>query len=364
MSKRRALASWAALGAGGIAVAAAGRRLWRETHAMELDGRVALITGASRGLGLALALELARHGVRLAICGRDEESLARARDALADAGAQVLATPCNVSDRMQVERMIEQVGTHFGRLDILINNAGSITVGPLEALLLEDFEQGMETIFWGGVYATLAALPGMLARGEGRIVNITSIGGKVSVPHLLAYSCAKFALVGFSEGLRAELARSRVGVVTVAPGLMRTGSPVNASFKGQHRAEYTWFALGDSLPFTSISAARAARQIVAAIRRGDPDVVLSPQAKLLAFAHALAPGVVVDVLGVVNRLLPRSGGIGQDALPGGESETPLTASFLNALGRRAAEIYHQHPPAGRREQQREALQRGSGVRGG
>jgi NAD(P)-dependent dehydrogenase (short-subunit alcohol dehydrogenase family) len=310
---------------------------------MELDGRVALITGASRGLGLALAQEFARQGVRLAICGRDEDSLAWARDTLADAGAQALAIPCNVSDRMQVEHLAEQVLAHYGRIDILVNNAGIITVGPLETLILEDFEQAMETTFWGGVYTTLAVLPHLLERGEGRVVNITSIGGKVSMPHLLAYSCAKFAMVGFSEGLRAEIAQHGVGVVTVAPGLMRTGSPVNASFKGRHQAEYTWFALGDSLPVSSISAARAACQIVAATRRGDPEVVLSSQAKLLSLAHGVVPGVVADALGIVNRWLPAPGGIGQDALSGDESETSLTRSFLNALGRRAEQAYHQHP---------------------
>ncbi len=342
MGKQFPLAGWAALGAGGVVAGTIGQRLWREAHAMELDGRVALITGASRGLGFALAQELARHGTRLAICGRDDDSLEGARDALANDSAQVLAIPCNVSDRMQVEYLVEQVLAQYGRIDVLINNASIITVGPLETMILEDFEQAMEINFWGGVYATLAVLPHMLGRGDGRIVNITSIGGKVSVPHLLPYSCAKFAMVGFSEGLRAELARSGIGVVTVVPGLMRTGSAVNASFKGQHQAEYTWFALGDSLPLTAMSAGRAARQIVAATRRGDAEVVLSPQAKLLALAHGIAPGLVAEALGVVNRLLPRPGGIGQDALTGGESETALTASFLTTLGRRAEQLYHQH----------------------
>src|SRR6185503_4123757 len=120
-----------------------------------------------------------------------------------------------------------------------------------------------------------AVLPEMRARREGRIVNITSIGGKISVPHLLPYSASKFALVGLSEGLRAELAKDGIVVTTICPGLMRTGSPRNATFKGQHRAEYAWFSIGDSLPVTAMSADRAARQILTACKRGEAEVVLS-----------------------------------------------------------------------------------------
>src|SRR5204863_2590958 len=125
------------------------------------------------------------------------------------------------------------------------------------------------------VHTTLDVMPDMRARREGRIVNISSIGGKVSVPHLLPYSASKFALVGLSEGLRAELAKDGIVVTTVCPGLMRTGSPRNAQFKGQHRAEYAWFTLSDSMPFFSQSAERAARQILSACRHGEAEVVLS-----------------------------------------------------------------------------------------
>jgi NAD(P)-dependent dehydrogenase (short-subunit alcohol dehydrogenase family) len=338
------LATWTALGAAGLGAIALGRALWRRSRAIELDGRVVLITGGSRGLGLALAREFAKEGARLALCARDEDYLEWARKELTAAGTETLIVPCDIRDRMSVEQMIEQVLTEYGRIDVLVNNAGIITVGPVETLILEDFEQAMETIFWGGVYASLAVLPHMLARGEGRIVNITSIGGKVSVPHLLPYSAAKFAMVGFSEGLRAEVAQHGVSVVTVAPGLMRTGSPVNATFKGQHRAEYAWFSLGDNLPLTSITAEGAAQRIVAATRRGDPDVTLSPQAKLLATAHGVLPGLTSDLLGVVNRFLPKPGGIGQDERSGGASESTLSGSFLNTLGRRAELLYHQRLP--------------------
>ena len=131
----------------------------------------------------------------------------------------------------------------------------------------------MATNFWGMLYPTLALLPEMRARRSGRIVNITSIGGKLGIPHLLPYSASKFAAVGFSQGLRAELAGDGIKVVTVCPGLMRTGSPRNAIFRGQHRSEYAWFSISDALPGLSISAESAARRIVAACRRGDAEVL-------------------------------------------------------------------------------------------
>ena len=161
----------------------------------------------------------------------------------------------------------------------------------------------MAIIFWGAVYPTLEVLPQMRARRAGRIVTITSIGGKVSVPHLLPYSAAKFAVTGFSEGLRAELARSGIAVVTVVPWLMRTGSHLNAEFKGQHRREFGWFSLGATLPGVSISAEKAARQIVGAIERGDAELILGWQASLVARVHGLMPGLTADVLGVVNQQL-------------------------------------------------------------
>ncbi len=217
---------WAGVGLGlaaGLATALRPRPEW------ELGGQVAVITGGSRGLGLLLARELGRHGCQLAICARDEAELARARADLESRGMTVHTVRCNVAERAEVERFIAEVVRRFGGIDLLVNNAGTIKVGPVELMTVGDFEDAMRVNFWGMVYPTLSALPIMRAQGGGRIVNITSIGGKVSVPHLLPYNCAKFAAVAFSEGLRAELARDGITVVTVVPGLMRTrGDPLGA----------------------------------------------------------------------------------------------------------------------------------------
>jgi NAD(P)-dependent dehydrogenase (short-subunit alcohol dehydrogenase family) len=323
-----------AAGVGALLAARAVTRRWRE---YDFKGKTVLITGGSRGLGLVLAREFAKEGARLAICARDSVELDRARADLQSRGASVLAVPCDVTDRAQVSEMVKMVREQFGRIDVLVNNAGVIQVGPVEVMTLEDYEEAMKVHFWGPLYTMLAVLPEMRARRGGRIVNISSIGGKISVPHLVPYSASKFALVGLSEGLRAELQKDGVVVTTVCPGLMRTGSPRNATFKGQHRAEYAWFSISDALPVTSMSAERAASQIIAACQRGDAEVVLSVQAQLAVKFHGLFPGLTADMLGLVNRLLPGPGGIGRKRAKGKDSQSSLSPSLLTSLSDQAAQ---------------------------
>lgn len=330
------------LAAAGIGLGVAGRALWRQMRAIDVRGQVVVITGSSRGLGFALAQEFARQGARLVLCARNERDLHVAREAIADLGAEVLAVPCDVRDRAQAERLIDEATARFGQVDVLVNNAGTIMVGPLESQKLEDFEEAMGTMFWSTVYTSLAVLPQMRIRKRGRIVNITSLGGKVSIPHLLSYCSAKFAAVGFSEGLHAELAKDGIRVVTVVPGLMRTGSHVNAIFKGRHREEYTWFSLGASSPPVAISARRAARQIVQATRRGDAEAILGLSAQVVARLHGLFPGIPSQTLGLVNRLLPAADGTGQERRLGRDSETRVTQSPLTYFGKRAAQKYQPH----------------------
>ncbi len=317
---------------------------WRfaRRKAVDMHGQVVLITGSSRGLGLALAEEYALQGARLVLSARDEQELERARQHLADQGAEVLAILCDMTQREQVQHLVEQVTTHYGRVDILVNNAGIITVGPFLAQTLNDFEESMNVLFWGPVYSTFAVLPQMLERKSGTIVNISSIGGKVSVPHLLPYSSAKFALTGFSEGLHAELVKEGIHVVTVTPGLMRTGSPVNALFKGKHHAEYTWFSIADSLPLLSMSAKKAAQHIVRATQSHKVEITLTLSAKMLALVHGVMPQLTINILSIVNRLLPKAGQAeGFDRRTGKESETPLSQSFLTTLGKKAAQTYNE-----------------------
>ena len=312
------------------------RQFVRARRSIQLRGRTALITGGSRGLGLVLARELAGRGVRLALCARDADELERARRQLADRGAEVIAVPCDVTSKEDVEAMVQLVLDRFGRIDILINNAGIIQVGPFEVMTIGDYEQALRTHFWAPLYTTLAVLPGMRDRGAGRIVNVSSIGGKISVPHLLPYDISKFALTGFSEGLRAELSKDGVYVTTVIPGLMRTGSPRNARFKGQHRAEYAWFSISDSLPLLSTSAEAAARRIVEACQHGDAEVILTLPAQVAVRFNGLFPGLTADLLGVANLILPGPGGIGARTASGRESMSAMSPSWVTTLTEQAA----------------------------
>ncbi len=346
MSKGKKQALWWA--AAGVGALLAGRALLRRARYLDLRGKTVLVTGGSRGLGLILARQLAAEGAQVAICARDPDELERARADLAQRGAVVHAAPCDVMDRDQVEAMVQGVVNRFGPIDVLINNAGVIEVGPMELMNLADYDEAMRTHFWGPLYTTLAVLPEMRRRGTGRIVNISSIGGKISVPHLLPYDASKFALTGFSEGLRAELLKDGILVTTVCPGLMRTGSPPNADFKGQHRAEYTWFSLGDALPFASMSADRAARQILAACRRGDAEVILSLPAQAAARFHGVFPGLTADLLGLVNWLLPGPGGIGAARAKGKDSGSALSPSPLTVLSDRASVRNNEAPEAAAR----------------
>jgi NAD(P)-dependent dehydrogenase (short-subunit alcohol dehydrogenase family) len=312
------------------------RAIVRRVTAYDLHGKVVLITGGSRGLGLVMARQLLDRGAKVAICARDPDELARARADLLTHGRDVLAIPCDITDPVQVRILVGRVHARLGPIDVLVNNAGIIQVGPMALMTVGDYETAMATHFWGPLYTTLEVLPGMRRRGEGRIVNVTSIGGKIAAPHLLPYTASKFALVGLSEGMRTELAQDGVIVTTVVPGLMRTGSPPNAMFKGQHRAEYAWFAITDSLPITSMRVERAARRILAAIRRGETEVVLSVQAKLAAKLHAIAPAFTQRLLGLVNRLLPGPGGIGTASARGRDSRSPALPPLLTRATDRAA----------------------------
>jgi short-subunit dehydrogenase len=336
-SHQKSSSSW--LWLAGLSAAAIATSVWRNRRgSYTLAGRTVLITGGSRGLGLVLARRAVAEGARVAICARDEQELARAqRDLLryGGTGAQVLALARDLTNAQEVESLVQEVEQKLGGIDVLVNNAGVIVGGPLENLDTRDFEEAMNTHFWAPFHTMQAVLPGMKQRGEGRIVNISSLGGKVAIPHLSAYSASKFALVGLSEGFRAELNQYGIYVTTVCPGLLRTGSAENADVKGQHEKEYAWFAIADALPGFTMSAEQAARRIWNAMRRGDAELILSLPAKLLAGFHGLAPGTTTDVLAWVNRALPATGesAAANERRKGYEVETPLTKSFLTKLNR-------------------------------
>jgi NAD(P)-dependent dehydrogenase (short-subunit alcohol dehydrogenase family) len=313
---------------------------WRRRTDYDFATKSVVITGGSRGLGLVMARELADEGARLTLIARDGDELARAADDIRTRQpfADVLPIVADVRRRYDAERAIAEAFERFGRIDVLINNAGIIQVGPVDHMKLSDYDDAMNTHFWGPLFMTLAALPHMRRLGEGRIVNISSIGGRIGLPHLVPYAASKFALSGLSESLRYELARENITVTTVCPGLMRTGSPLNATMKGRHPREYAWFAISDSLPLTAIDVERAARQIVAACRRGDAELVITVQAKIAILARTVAPELFAAGMAMINRLLPPpTGPEGDPARLGRDSESEWAPSTLTGPTYKAAE---------------------------
>jgi short-subunit dehydrogenase len=319
----------------------------------ELKGKVVLVTGGSRGLGYAIARELALSGARLALTSRHADELERARARLVTSGcaapADVWVYPCDVSLEPTVREMVAAASAHFGRIDVLVNDAGVIMVGPLESQTLDSFHQAMNVNFFGALHATMAVLPQMLQRGEGAIVNISSIGGKVAFPHLLPYVASKFAITGWSQGLRAELAGKGIRVTTVCPGIMRTGSHIQARFTGDQEQEYRWFAAAASLPGTATSATRAARKIVRALAAGLAEISIGLQAIVAARLSNVAPELTASLLSLANASLPSPPNEGDpdfwqaDQSTSGKAFRGSLPSVVEQFGSRLIERYNQEP---------------------
>ncbi len=320
-------------------------RIWsKKRREFDLDDKVVLISGGSRGLGLVLARQFAAENARIAICSRDSAELQRAKEDLETRGAEVFAAVCDVRNQDTVESFVESVVGHFGRIDVLVNNAGVIQVAPLENQTRADYEEAMDIHFWGAFCMMQAVVPQMKKQGAGRIANISSVGGKIAIPHLAPYCASKFALVGLSNAMRGELVQDNIFVTTVCPGLMRTGSHVNATFKGKNKSEFAWFSVGNASPLASVSAESAAAQIIKAVKNGDAELIISIQAEILAKMNALFPELTADILGIANRLLPSAGGIGEKRASGLESASSAAPSFLTAKIDAASEANNELKP--------------------
>ncbi len=335
---------WKTLGAIAAAGAWVGRQVTRPRYA--LRGKVVLLTGGSRGLGLELARVFARRGARLALLARDDEELARARDELRAGGAEVEIFGCDVRFQDQVQRTVREVLERFGRVDVLINNAGIIQVGPRgdDARLRLPGGDGY-ALLRTAVPGRRRCCPGCGERREGRIVNISSVGGKVPTPHLLPYVASKFALVGWSEGLHAELRQDGIVVTTVCPGLMRTGSPRHVAVKGRSPGRVRLVQGARLAPLRLDERRGRRRGPSSAVSSSGRPSSSSPGARGPGpGSTGLAPGLLSELLAVGARLLPRARSPEDfERWSGAESESALTRSFVTGLTQRAEVENNERP---------------------
>ena len=210
--------------------------------------------------------------------------------------------------------------------------AGVIQTAPVESLVLHEFEDAMDTMAWGPIHAAMTVLPHMRRRGHGRIGTVTSVGGMVSPPHLLPYATAKFAAVGFSDGLAAALSGTGVTATTIVPGLMRTGRSRARAFRRRPRGRVRVVRPAASLPLLSIDADRAARRIVDAVLAGRPMVVLTPLAWVGIRVRGLAPATTTRVMGLMGRLLPSAPARGgAHTVDGAEARRRLGSPLVDRL---------------------------------
>jgi short-subunit dehydrogenase len=279
---------------------------------------VIVITGGSRGLGLAIATRFAQTPVRLVLASRNLAELQQAQETLLAKYAHLRPedfhlVAADLAKPEECQRLVSEAIERYGRIDVLVNNAAIIDVGPVESQTLEIFEQTMQINFFAALYTTWAALPHMRKQtplaGTRRasIVNIASIGGKIAVPHMLPYSAAKFALVGFSEGLHAELRHKGIRVTTVCPGLMRTGGEDHAKIVGDVEFERRWFMFAANTPGIAVTAKYAANNIFHAVAAGRAEITISPQAWLAARFGGVFPETLQYLNAFTNEhILPKA----------------------------------------------------------
>ena len=236
--------------------------------------KVAIVTGASSGIGRATALALAQEGACVALAARRVSALRELGDEIQKLGSKTLVLPTDVTQGKQVEAMVQRVLAQWGRVDILIANAGKYIRGPIVDLDPADLQRSFDINYFGGVYCIKAVLPPMLAQKTGHILAVTSMDGKVGLPPDAPYVSAKFALTGFLEVLRQEVSDHGITVTNVLPGRVDTVMIKDLRF--------SWVS-------PKISPESVARAVVNAIRKRKPIVIVPPQAKLLYYINVFAP---------------------------------------------------------------------------
>jgi len=257
-----------------------------------------IITGASSGIGKAMAVELAtKYQARLVLNARSEEQLQNTCQAVEEAGGKAVKVVGDVSDKSVTDAMVNTCLESFGGVDVLVNNAGLATPGTIMKLTVEDWERVFAVNFFAPLRLTYAVLPHFEKAGRGKIVNISSVAGKIAFPGSVCYASSKFALTGMSEGMAAELASQNIDIITVCPGWVRT-----EFFEKNRVAEAknpTSIASKNNLQgfimrsFLSISSEECSTQIVKALEKGgSSEIILTHPGKIAERLAGLCPPAV------------------------------------------------------------------------
>ena len=246
------------------------------------EGLRAIVTGASSGIGEALALRLAKEGADVALVARRKAELDRVAGAIRDLGRRALVVPCDVARRDEVFASAERILAEFGSVELLVNNAGYGGHRPFLEWDIDDIERIMQVNYFGAVYWTKALLPKMVEQRRGWIVMMASVAGKLGVPDESAYAATKFAMVGLAEALSYEVEDFGVHVLTVCPGAIDT-----PFFDEQARRR-----MPEVAKRMMIEPARVVEATIRALRAGKYEVTVPPFIRAGYIVRALAPGIM------------------------------------------------------------------------
>jgi uncharacterized protein len=236
---------------------------------MDFKNKVVLITGASSGIGKEAAIQFAQKGANIILIARRKQKLEQLADYLRKFNTSIMFYECDVSDKFQVGKISKLVLEKFKSIDILVNNAGFAIYGSFSDLTTEEIESQMTTNYFGMVYCIKNFLPSMIVKKSGHIVNVASVAASFGLPGIASYCASKFAMLGFSEGLKHELKGTGVGITVVSPIMVRTSFFDHPSFKNMPK--YTSISLSDKTVAKSIlKAANSPRLeiIVPSVVRG------------------------------------------------------------------------------------------------